>query len=62
MTLVTFGEDGRDAGYGYDTLYKTAFSPGDKWLSVYTTVLLALVNMAGYVVVTVFLGLSEVPM
>ena len=24
------GEDGRDAGYGYDTLYKTAFSPGDK--------------------------------
>ena len=62
VLMVTFGEDGRDAGYGYDTLYKTAFSPGDKWLSVYTTVLLALVNMAGYVVVTVFLGLSEVPM
>lgn len=59
VMMVTFD---RSSGHGYNSLFVTALSPpGDKAVSVAFTVLLVLALVAGYSVLIVYHGVTEIP-
>ena len=61
VLMVSFGAEKTAEGYGYYNIAAAAADPGDKWLSVYITLLLAIINLFGYLVIVCFIGVTEVP-